>query len=307
MNNPLERLTLHQLRVFQTVARNLHFSKAAEELSLTQPAVSMHVKQLEDILGVSLFEKRGRRIALTEAGQHLFEVTCRLTALLQEAVSTMDEFRGMQRGTLRVAADTTAGVYVVPEFLGEFHRKFPAISVALDVSNRSLVARKLLLNEVDLAVMGQVPDQESLVAEPFMVNELVVIAAPGNPLSKKDTIDPADLTKEHFLMREVGSGTRAAAERFFISSGVTPKIAMELGSNNAIKEAAAAGLGIAIIPKRSITLELSANRLVTLPVKGFPLIRHWHVVHIKDRRLSPPAARFKEMLLKQGMRSGSGQ
>lgn len=298
MHTAADRITLHQLKVFQTVARRLHFSKAAEELSLTQPAVSMHIKQLEDALGVTLFEKQGRRVTLTEAGQSLFDIACRITTLIQEAIAIMEDYKGMKRGTLKVAADTTAGVYLVPEALGIFHKMYPNIAISLDVSNRAQVAQKLLLNETDLAVMGQIPNQDALVAEPFMVNELVIIAAKGHPLANREILTPQDLLGENFLLREPGSGTRATAERFFASAGITPHVAMELGSNSAIKQAVAAGLGIAIIPKRAITLDLAANRLVILPVTGFPLIRYWHVVHSRDKNLPPPAAAFKNLLLK---------
>lgn len=297
MISPAQHLNLHQLGVFQAVARHLNFSRAAEELNLSQPAVSMHVKQLEENLGLHLFEKVGRRIHLTDAGRHLYEYSERIFALIEETLQCMEDVKGVHRGNLRVAADTTAGVYVVPSYLGAFRRAYPGVNVALEVSNRANVSRRLLLNEVDLAVMGQVPSEEDLCAETFLANELVVIAAAGHPLAGRKAIPVHELAGESFLQRESGSGTRATVERFFNAAGVPVRVGMELGSNSAIKQAVANDLGIAVVSRHAVELEVAAGRLAILDVQGFPLLRHWHVVHRRSKHLPPAAVAFKRFLL----------
>lgn len=282
------------------MARHLNFSRAAEELALSQPAVSMHIKQLERTLGLPLFEKIGRRIFLTDAGRHLQDYAQKVFGLLNEAVQIMGELKGAQAGNLRVAADTTAGVYVVPAYLGVFHRRHPGVTISLEVANRSTLTKRLQLNEVDLAVMGQVPPEEDLVAEPFLANELVVVAAPSHRLAGRRQIPVTELGAESFLVRETGSGTRATTERFLSSAGIPLRIGMELGSNSAIKQAVAAGLGIAVLSRHAIALEAAAGRLVVLDVEGFPLARHWHVVHLREKRLSGAATAFKNLLLAPG-------
>lgn len=295
---PGSSLNLHHLLVFQTVARHLSFSRAAEELILSQPAVSTHVKQLEKAFGLPLFEKVGRQILLTEAGESLFQYGQRIFALLQETFQSMEALRGGEQGRLRVAADTTAGVYVVPEYLGVFRRSHPQVAVSLDVTNRSAVIKRLLFREVDLAVIGQIPDkEEEVVATPFLVNDLVVIAWPEHRLAASRQVPVKELAGETFLMREPGSGTRATAERFFAVAGVPIRVMMELGSNSAVKQAVANGLGIAVISRRAIDLELQAGRLVILDIQGFPCLRYWHVAHVRGRFLPPPATAFKTLLL----------
>ncbi len=297
MISPAHHLNLHQLEVFQAVARHLNFSRAAEELNLSQPAVSMHVKQLEENLGLSLFEKVGRRVHLTDAGRHLYEYSERIFALIEETIQCMEDVKGVHRGNLRVAADTTAGVYVVPSYLGAFRRAYPGVNVALEVSNRANVSRRLLLNEVDLAVMGQIPPEEDLCAETFLANELVVIAATTHPLARRRAIPVQDLAGESFLQREAGSGTRATVERFFNAAGVQIHVGMELGSNSAIKQAVANDLGIAVVSRHAVELEVAAGRLTILDVQGFPLLRHWHVVHRRSKHLPPAALAFKRFLI----------
>lgn len=292
-------LNLHHLRVFHVVARHLSFSRAAEELFISQPAVSMHVKQLESAVGMPLFEKQGRRVRLTDAGHRLYAYGQRIFVLLQETVQAMEAMRGGNQGRLRVAADTTAGVYVVPEFLGMFRRASPQVTIFLEVINRSVAVKRLLEGEVDLAIVGRVPGDESLEIIKFLVNELVIIAWPDHPLVGVSRLPVSELARETFLLREPGSGTRATAESVFSEAGVEISTGMELGSNSAIKEAVANGLGIAVISRRAIDLELQAGRLAVLDVDGFPHKRYWHVVHMRDRFMPPPAAAFKTLLLAQ--------
>ncbi len=296
MNAAADTFTLHQLRVFCAVARTGSFTRAAEELHVSQPAVTMHVKQLERALGVQLLVRSGRSVRFTEAGQTLYEGANRAFSLLEETLAELDAYRGLRRGTLRLAADTTAGVHVVPPYLARFRQLHPDIAVRLAVTNRTEVARRLLLGEVELAVIGRLPEDERLAAEPFLANELVVVAPAGHPLAGR-RLTPADLAGESFLLREEGSGTRATAERFLTEAGVSLRPTMELGSNSAVVEAVAHGLGIAVISRRAAQRDMEAGRLVTLDVEGFPLVRHWHLAWRRGPRLSPAAEAFRRLLL----------
>ncbi len=302
MIKPDGELNLYHLRVFHEVARYMSFTRAAEALIVSQPAVSMYVKNLENVIGMPLFEKVGRQIALTEAGHWLYKYSQRIFALLRETSQVMEAVRIGDVGRLKVAADTTAGVYGVPEYLGAFQRAHPRVTLSLEVLNRSSVIERLILRKVDLGVIGQVPDgEEELEAIPFLVNELVVIAWPAHPLAARRRIPVEELAEEAFLVRERGSGTRATAEWFFAAAGFPLRVGMELGSNSAIKQAVANGLGIAVISRRAIDLELKAGRLVVLDVQGFPLKRHWHVVNVKGRYLAPAATAFKALLLDEAV------
>lgn len=296
-----DSINIYQLHVFRTVARHMSFSRAAEDMILSQPAVSMHVKHLEKTIGLPLFDKVGRRIRLTEAGEQLLIHAQRLFTVLQETSDSMNQLRGGHLGHLRVAADTTAGVYVVPGYLGLFRRTFPQVSINLDVINRATVIERLLLWEVDLAVIGQFPSQKELLAIPFLKNELVVIAWPDHPLASQHHIPLSAIAREPFLMREEGSGTRATTERLFADAGQSFQQGMELASNSAIKQAVYNQLGLAVVPRRSIELELRTKQLVTLDVQGFPLVRHWHIVHVNGRRLPPSATNFKHIMLNDPM------
>lgn len=302
-------LNLHQLQIFRTVARRMSFSRAAEDMILSQPAVSTHIKNLEKTVGLPLFEKVGRRIRLTEAGEQLLSHAHHLFTILQETSESMAQLRGGDQGHLRIAADTTAGAYVVPQYLGLFRNVFPRVDINLDVTNRQTALERLLLREVDLAVIGQFPTEKELVATPFLVNELVVIAWPAHPLVKDCQIPLSALSHEIFLMREEGSGTRATAEKFFADSGFPIRVGMELASNSAIKQAVANGLGIAVVPKRSIALELQTQQLAILDVQEFPRIRHWHIVQIRERFLPPPATNFKQLVLENpsGLLKGNSE
>ncbi len=298
MHYPEYSLNLHQLRVFQMVARRMSFSRAAEDMILSQPAVSLHIKNLEKAVGLALFEKIGRQIRLTEAGEHLLYHSHRVFTVLQETHEAMEALRGGDKGHLRVAADTTAGVYVVPEYLGIFRRSFPNVDITLDVTNRANVMERLLLREIDLAVIGQFPQEKELIAIPFLVNELVVIAWPDHRLVTRKRVPLTELAAETFLMRETGSGTRSTTEKFFSDAGLSIQIGMELASNSAIKKAVSNALGIAVVPRRAIDLELKTGELAIIDVQGFPRIRHWHIVQMRERFLPPPAIKFKELLLK---------
>ncbi|MBI5611526.1 MAG: LysR family transcriptional regulator [Gammaproteobacteria bacterium] len=291
-------LTLRQLKVFESVARHLNYTRAAEELHLTQPAVSMQVKQLEEGLGVALFEQLGKRIHLTEPGQEVLTYTRAVTQQLDELETVLNRIKGMSGGRLRISVATTAN-YFIPTLLGTFSRRFPDVTVTLDVTNRETLLRQLSENTVDLVIMGQPPAEADVEAKAFMDNPLVVVAPPDHPLAGKKTIPLARLQEETFLVREPGSGTRIAMERFFNERGMKLKTGMEVGSNEAIKQSVQAGLGLGLLSRATIEQELALKRLAVLDVADFPIMRHWYVVHRKGKRLSAAAEAFEDYLLKE--------
>jgi DNA-binding transcriptional LysR family regulator len=291
-------ITLRQFRVFEAVASHLSFTKAAKELHLSQPAVSMQVKQMEEQVGLPLFEHMGKQIHLTEAGQEIYHYSRSISQLLAEAEEVINELKGAQRGRLTISVASTAN-YFVPTLLGIFHERFPEITVSLDVTNRETLMRQLEENEVDLVVMGKPPMEIDLEAGAFMENPLVVIAPPDHPLAQEKNIPMSRMEDEIFLTRERGSGTRSAIERFFNQHGVKLNTGMEIASNEAIKQSVQAGLGLGLLSRDTLELELALNKLVILDVEDFPIVRHWYVMHRKGKRLTTVALAFKQFLLEE--------
>jgi DNA-binding transcriptional LysR family regulator len=267
-------------------------------MHLTQPAVSMQVKQLEEQVGVPLTEMLGKRLLITEAGQELRAHALRIIAQTEELKSAMDQFRGLERGLLRLAVVSTAN-YFLPTLIATFIARHAGVRVSLQVANREEVLAALADNSADLAITGQPPDTGELTGERFMPNPLVVVAPPTHPLAGQPKIPLRKLATETLVVREEGSGTRAAIDRFLKSQGVNYQPGCELGTNEAIKQAVQAGLGLAIVPLQTVELELETARLVILPFEGFPLLRHWYVVHRADKRLSVAAQAFRAVLLAQ--------
>ncbi len=290
-------INLHQLRIFQTVAQQRSYSRAADVLYLSQPGVSLQVKALEKSVGLPLFEKVGRTLRLTEAGSELLIYSERIFAIMDEAQLVLEDLSGGRRGTVKLAASTTAGIYIVPSVLGAFHRQHPSVKLTLDVVNRFSVQERLLNDEVDVAVMGLIEDAHDLEVAEFVPNELVVIASPRHRLAGMKNIPLEELSKELFLLREAGSGTRTDVERFFLGKGEPVHLGMELHSSGAIKQAVAADLGIAVMPLRALELELIVGRLVILDVVGFPVRRHWSLVRRRGRRPSAAALELWNFLL----------
>jgi DNA-binding transcriptional LysR family regulator len=287
---------LHRLRVFWTVARHLSYTQAARQLAVAQPALSHQVRALETDLGVRLFRRRGRGIELTDAGRALVEVCADVFGRLDEGERELGELEAGSRGSVDIAADTTSGIYVVPGALGVFHRAYPAVNVTLHVENRGGVVRRLGERSCDLAVMANPPEERGLEVEPFLLDGLVVVAPPEHPLAPATGVSLARLAEERFLVREPGSGTRAATENLFARSRLHMEMAMELGSSGAIKQAVAAGLGIAVISRWAIELELRLGRLVVLDVAGFPIERRWSLVSLASRHLSSAARLCRDFL-----------
>jgi DNA-binding transcriptional LysR family regulator len=294
----MRRLTLRQFRVFEAVARHLSFSRAAAELHLSQPAVSMQVKGIENILGLPLTEQLGKKIFLTEAGREVLHASRSITARLDDLQANLAQLRGMDSGQLNIAVTTTVSA-VATDILARFRGAHPKVAIHLDVSNRESVLGQLAANRIDLAIMGQVPGGLDLEATRFMDNPLVVIAPPAHPLARKKKVSISDLASEPFLVREAGSGTRGAMERFFADKGMELRTSMEMSSNEAIKQAVQAGLGLGILSLQTLEQELALKRLAVLKVEGFPIMRHWYIVHRTDKRLSLVAQAFKEFVLGQ--------
>ncbi|HJW82377.1 MAG TPA: LysR family transcriptional regulator [Acidiferrobacterales bacterium] len=290
------RLTLHQLNILQAVARGGSFSRASRELHLSQPAVSMQIKQLEESLGLPLFEQIGKRIHLTEAGKEVLTYARAITQQLDELEGVLNRLKGLSGGRLRISVATTAN-YFIPSLLGNFSRRFPDVTVTLDVTNRETLLKQLAENTVDLVIMGQPPAEADVVAEAFMDNPLVVVAPPGHPLAGKKRIPLSRIQEETFLVRESGSGTRIAMERFFSERGMKQKTGMEVGSNEAIKQSVQAGLGLGLLSRTTIEQELALKRLVVLDIAEFPIMRQWFVVHRRGKRLSAAAEAFKNFML----------
>jgi LysR family transcriptional regulator, low CO2-responsive transcriptional regulator len=259
-------VTLRQLRIFEAVARHHSISRAAAELHLTQPAVSMQVKQLEEQIGVPLLEQVGRRLFLTEAGKELRGHARGIDERIDALNAAMEQFRGLERGLLRLAVVSTAN-YFVPGLIAQFSQRHPGVRVALQVANRDEVLATLADNGTDLAITGRPPDNAGVVAQASTA------------------------------AREPGSGTRAAVERHFAAQGLAVRAGCEIHTNEALKQAVRAGLGIGIVSAQTIELELQTGCLVVLPVEGFPIMRRWYVLHRNAKRLSAAALTFREMLL----------
>ena len=293
----MRTLNLHQLATFQVVAKHCSYVRAAEELHFSQPAVSAQIRQLEESLEIKLFDKIGRQTYLTQAGEELYRYSQKIFSLIEEMQETMESLRSPQFGHLSVGADTTVGTYVIPALLGQFHQMYPEVEITLDVVNRAALVEAIMSNRIDMAIVGRVPDDIPVEIEPFAQNELVLVASPRHRLAGIAGVPLTELGKEHFLLREVGSGTRAALETVFQEAGVPLQVSMQVGNNSAIKQGVAAGLGIALISRVALDMELETNRLVILDVEGFPVLRQWRLVHIKDKHLSATAYAFKLFLL----------
>lgn len=291
----MKNATLRQLKVFEAVARNLNFTRAAEELYTTQPTVSAQIKQLTDIVGQPLLEQVGKKVYLTDTGSELFKVCRDVFESLDRFEMLVSDMKGVKAGKLRLAVITTAK-YFVPRLLGMFCQHYPGIDVSLKVTNRERVLQRIADNQDDLYVLGHPPEKMDVEFEPFLENPLVVLASGNHPLAGEKNISPQRLADEQFLMREQGSGTRLATEQFFSARGLKLKVRMELGSNEAIKQAVAGGLGIAALSAHTLALERNINELTILDVEGFPIRRHWYLAYSKDKQLSVVARAFLEFL-----------
>jgi DNA-binding transcriptional LysR family regulator len=297
----MRNVTVRQMRVFAAVARNLSFTRAARELHLTQPAVSQQVKLLEEEVGLPLFEQIGRKVHLAPAGVELLRYTEQAMELLRQAGESLSAMRGLKRGVLKLGAVSTAK-YFAPSLLSAFKPAYPEVTIQFAVGNREEIIQQLAANEIDLVIMGRPPRELETVAEPFAKHPLVLIASPRHPLANKHRIKLSQLATESFLIREEGSGTRASMERVFREREVPIQVSMEVSSNETIKQAVMADMGISFISSHTVGLELAAGKLVILDVVGLPIVRDWYVIHLRDKRLAPIPAAFRTFLMGHGAR-----
>jgi DNA-binding transcriptional LysR family regulator len=288
-------ITLRQLTVFEAVARHLSYTRAAETLHLSQPAISMQIKQLEEVVETPLFEQFGKKIYLTAAGE-AFQPYCQnIIQQLNDVETLFANFKGMY-GKLTVCVATTAG-YFMPQLLAAFCKQYPNTQVSLNVTNRETLLKLLSHNEMDLAIMGRPPEGHDLDAVSFMENPLVIIAPTDHPLAHERNIPMARLTAETFLVREQGSGTRIAMEQFFAERKIALTTGTEMSTNEAIKQAVQAGMGLGILSLHTVQLELETHRLAVLDVENFPIQRHWYIIHRQGKQLSTVANTFKAFLI----------
>lgn len=293
---------MRQLRVFAAVARHLSFGKAAEELHLTPPAVSMQIKELEQLVGLPLFDRGGRSVALTMTGEYLLVYVRKILATLKDADDTLARLRGLQTGRLTIGMVSTAK-YFVPRLMARFRAEHPGVEVRLEVGgNREQLVGLLQANEVDLAIMGRPPREMATRAEPFAVHPHVIVTPPEHPLVRLGHAPPAALADYEFLIREPGSGTRAAMEKFFADHRLAPRVAMEMSSNETIKQAVMAGMGISFLSLHTIGIELKAGLIEVADIDGLPLLKRWYIVSALARTLSPAAEAFRYFMLEEAER-----
>lgn len=290
------RIDLRQLEMLTAVAEHGSLTQAAEALHVTQPAISIQLRKLEAELGLALTVRSGRGVRLTEAGQEAVQHARRIERALEDMREDMRQRSGLVRGVLRIAVVSTANYFIAPD-IARFRRARPGIEVNLQVANRDGILRMVEENESDLAVTGQPPDDSDLIARGFKPNPLVVIASPDHPLAGRSRLVPNDLVQFPFVFREPGSGTRDATIRAFREHGLECHGSCVLSSNEAVKQAVQAGLGIAVISRQTIQLELEAGRLTVLPCEGLSLMRQWFLVYRSFRNLPPPALEFRNQLL----------
>lgn len=297
----MKQVTFHQLKVFEVTARRGSFTRAAEELFLTQPTVSIQMKQLTKAVGLPLFEQVGKRLFLTQAGRELLNSCQDIFERLSQFEMTISDLQGLKRGQLRLSVITTAK-YVIPRLLGPFCEQYPGIDVSLIVTNHESILERLRDNLDDLYIPSQSPDNIDVHCHSFLDNPLVVLASRNHPLAREKSIPIERLNGESFIMRETGSGTRQAVEKLLHEHDISIKVRLELGSNEAIKQAVAGGLGVSVLSRHCLALEGETGQLVILNVEGFPIERHWHIVYPKGKQLSVVARTFFDYLQTDGKR-----
>jgi LysR family transcriptional regulator, low CO2-responsive transcriptional regulator len=292
----MRQSTLHQLKVFETVARLTSVTRAAEELSLTQPTVSMQIKQLTQNIGVPLFEQIGKKLYLTESGQELL-LTCReIFDRLARFEMKVADFQGMKQGKLKLSTITTTK-YFIPRALAPFCKLYPGVEIALEITNHERILERLNENLDDLYIISKIPERLDVSLHPFLENPLVVIAHKTHPLAQEKNIPISRLNDEAFIMRERGSGTRAAVEQLFAKHDVSVKVRLELGGNEAIKQAISVGFGLSVLSHHTFTPDSAkSSGLTILDIEHFPIERHWYIVHPADKQLSIVASTFFDFL-----------
>ncbi len=289
-------ITLKQFKIIEAIVEKCNYTEAAKSLFMTQPAISMQVKQIEEQIGMPLFERQGKRVTATQAGKELLYYARNIRQQLSEASEVMAELRGLKRGKLHLTMASTAN-YFAPQLIAAFHHQYPAAQVTLDVTNRTGLLRALDNNTTDMAIMGSPPDGRQLTGIPFLTNPLVVVAWPKHPLARRKSVRLTDVADEDFIVREPDSGTRMATERYFAEHRLSLKPRMEMNRAEAIKQAVMAELGLGIVSLHTIEMELALKRLVVLNVEDFPIIRQWYIVHRDGKRFAAIPQAFKAFVL----------
>ncbi len=295
----MRSVTLKQFRAFAATARHLSFAKAAEELHLTPPAVTMQVKELEAAVGLPLFDRGARTVALTTTGEYLLVYVRRMLATLKEAEDAMARLKGAQTGRITIGMVSTAK-YFLPRLLAKFRAEHRGVEMQLSVGNREQLVKRLHDGEVDLAVMGRPPKELDTRAEPFAAHPHGIVASPEHPLARRRDIPASLLAGEEFIVREPGSGTRAAMEHYFREHHLSPPQVMEMSSNETIKQAVIANMGVAFLSLHTCALEIQTGQLVVLDVVDLPLVRRWHIVNLRGKPMSPAAEALRYFVLEQG-------
>jgi len=290
------RATLHQLKVFRQVAISMNYTKAADILGLSQPAVSIQLKQLENNLDIFLFEKIGKTLYLTPAGKELKLFCDELFIRFDNIDMTLSGLKGELTGDFCLSAVTSAK-YFTPHLLGAFHKRHPNVNFHLDIVNREQIIQRLHENKDDLVIMCLLPDNIPLITHPFVDNPIIIIGSPQHPLAKRDKISLSELSEYAFIHREKGSGTRKALEDVLNANNIELSVNMTLGNSETIKQAVMADLGISAVSRHSVALELATKTLVELPVDGFPLVKSWYLAHHESKHLSPIAKAFIDFVL----------
>ena len=292
------RISLRQLQVFEAVGRLLSYTRAAEELFLTQPTVSMQIKKLESDVGLALTEQIGKKVSLTDAGKALYQSSRDILDTLGRFEMLVDDQKGLKTGELHIAVVTTAK-YFAPRLLGKFCQQYPGINVFLEVTNREHILERMNRNLDDLYLIGKPPDSSELEFRPYLANPMVVVAPASHRLAGRKAIPLSEIAGEHFILREQGSGTRVAVENLFASAGYGINVRMELGSNEAIKQGISGGLGIAVLSQHTLTSG-DLQDLTILDVEGFPISWQWYVGHPRKKRLSVVARTFIDFMYQEG-------
>ena len=295
----MKQATLHQLQILGAIARYGSFTRAAAALELTQPTVSQQIKRLTQTIGMPLFEQLGKQIYLTAAGQEVLGASAMISEKFAELEIAIDELRGLKQRRIDLVASTTAK-YFVPRLLGTFRRKHPDIELALHITNQEGVLARLAKNQGDLYFTGRPPSNLEIELRPILDNPLVVVAPSNHPLAGKTNIAIKELATEPFIFREAGSGTRSVVEHFLAENRVAVDVAIELSSNEAIKQAIAGGLGISVLSQHSLDLETQNGLLTILNVEGFPIHRHLYVIYPNGKQLSVAAQTFLDFAIAEG-------
>lgn len=295
----MKQATLHQLQILEAIAKHGSFTRAAEELNLTQPTISQQIKRLTQTIGLPLFEQLGKQVHLTAAGKEVLSASATISERFAQLEIVIDDLKGLKQGRINLVASTTAK-YFVPRLLGTFHRKHPDIELNLKITNQEGVLARLAHNQDDLYFTGRPPKDLDIELRPILENPLVVVASSHHPFAGKKNIPLKQLAQEPFIFREAGSGTRLVVEQFFAENRVSVKKIVELSSNEAIKQAIAGELGISVLSQHALALEDRDGLLTILDVEGFPIQRHWYVMYPTGKQLSVATQTFLNFAIAEG-------